>query len=69
MLPTFSRMCVLAAAFLRRCLAQSMQSSDSFSVVESMAKMPRFTRKMNPRCLLYWVNDGQIVCRCRNTSQ
>ena len=58
-----------AAAFLRRCRAQSMQERLSFSVVESMANMSRFMRKRNLLCLPCCVNPGQTSCRCLNTSQ
>lgn len=38
-------------------------------VVESMAKMSRFRRKMKPPCFAYCVKDGHIARRCANTAQ
>ena len=56
-------------AFFRRCRAQSIESSESFSVVEPMAKMPRFRRKVKPLCFAYCVKDGQIDWMCAKTAQ
>lgn len=60
-MPIFRRMWHLAAAFRRRCRAQSMLARVSCRVVESIAKMPRFIRKRNPVCLRYAVKLGQIL--------
>ena len=46
-----------------------MLASVNCKVVESMAKIARFNRKMNPACLPYSVKPGQMSCRCASIRQ
>lgn len=61
-------MCSLAAAFCRRCFAQSMQFATNWIVLESITWITRLKRRGNPRYVLP-PNEGVTVRRCSSTAQ